>query len=266
MKKLLRNLQKNSVPDTTCYPENSCFEWIHLKKTISTNSYLKEKEQQESGKKFVVVTTDFQISGRGQRGNSWESEKGANLLFSILCRPSSLAAAEQFKLSQIISLSIKEELDNYGKGFSIKWPNDIYWNEKKICGILIEHNLTGNHISESIIGIGININQAFFKSPAPNPVSLAQITGKKQNKEEILVRILTRFERYYQLLEQGKSDSIAQNYFQSLFRKNGFHLYRDKEEEFYACIEAVEPNGCLILTDTENQKRKYAFKEISFIL
>lgn len=266
MKKLLKSLQKNYVPDTMPCRENEHFEHIHLKEVSSTNTFLKEWEPLQPVKEFAVVTADFQIAGRGQRGNSWESEIKSNLLFSLLCRPVFLPPNEQFKLSQIISLSIKEALETHCKGFTVKWPNDIYWNEKKICGILIEHNLTGNKISESISGIGININQTIFKSSAPNPVSLAQITGKKQDKEKILAQILKRFEHYYRLLEKGEWDFISKNYFNSLFRNNGFYPYRDPNGAFSAKIENVEPDGCLVLTDTSGKKRKYAFKEVSYIL
>ena len=149
---------------------------IHINETNSTNNYLQSLCSEQKVEELTVVVADFQTSGRGQRGNSWESDPGKNLLFSTVIFPEFLEARRQFLISQIISLAIKEELDTYTTDISIKWPNDIYWKEKKICGMLIENDLMGRNISQSIIGIGININQEIFHSSAPNPVSLLQIT------------------------------------------------------------------------------------------
>ena len=161
---------------------------IHISETNSTNNYL----QSLCSKQKVEELT-------GQRGNSWESDSGKNLLFSIVIFPEFLEARRQFLISQIISLAIKEELDTYTTDISIKWPNDIYWKEKKICGMLIENDLMGRNISQSIAGIGININQETFHSFAPNPVSLRQITGKEFDLFEILKNIVLRIQSYYSL-------------------------------------------------------------------
>ncbi len=248
------------------FPKNPSFTVIRIEETTSTNSYLKQLCRQEKVKERTVVTTHYQSSGYGQRGNGWESEAGQNLLFSVLLRPRFLPAREQFLLSQIVSLSIKEELDRFSDGFSIKWPNDIYWKEKKICGILIENNLSGTQIEESIAGIGININQSVFTSSAPNPVSLCQITGTKENKEKIFYPILSKLSTYYRIIMEGKAEEIREKYGNSLFRKEGFHLYKDCNGTFLAKILRVEPTGHLILTDREQKERSYAFKEISYVM
>lgn len=145
---------------------------IHINETNSTNNYLQSLCSEQKVEELTVIVADFQTSGRGQRGNSWESDPGKNLLFSTVIFPEFLEARRQFLISQIISLAIKEELDTYTSDISIKWPNDIYWKEKKICGMLIENDLMGRNINQSIAGIGININQEIFHSSAPNPVSL----------------------------------------------------------------------------------------------
>lgn len=159
---------------------------IHINETNSTNNYLQSLCSEQKVEELTVVVADFQTSGRGQRGNSWESAPGKNLLFSTVIFPEFLEARRQFLISQIISLAIKEELDTYTTDISIKWPNDIYWKEKKICGMLIENDLMGRNISQSIAGIGININQEIFHSSAPNPVSLLQITEEEHDLFEIL--------------------------------------------------------------------------------
>ena len=167
---------------------------IILPETDSTNNYLTQlcNEQQSAVREFTTVIAERQTAGKGQRGNSWESEDCRNITFSFVLYPTFIEARRQFILSQIVSLSIKEELDQWTEGISIKWPNDIYWNEKKICGILIENDLSGHHIGRSISGIGVNINQDVFRSNAPNPISLKQITGKDHDRYLILANIMER--------------------------------------------------------------------------
>lgn len=248
------------------YPESFPVPLIRVEETNSTNNYLQALCDERKVEEFTTIVADFQTSGRGQRGNSWESEPGKNLLFSFVVFPEFLEARRQFLLSQIVSLAIKEELDNYVADISIKWPNDIYWREKKICGMLIENDLMGRYISQSIAGIGININQEAFYSPAPNPVSLRQITGKQYDILEILGNIMVRVQSYYKLLREDDTAIIATRYEKSLFRKEGMHRYRDANGEFLARILSVEPEGKLILEDEMQRKKGYMFKEVEYLL
>lgn len=239
---------------------------IHLEETDSTISYLRELCSLQCVPELTTVIADFQTSGRGQRGNSWESEKGKNLLFSFVLYPSFLEARNQFLLSQIVSLSVKETLDRHVEHISIKWPNDIYWKEKKICGMLIENNLTGTHIIQSIAGIGINLNQDVFLSSAPNPVSLKQVTGREYDPANVLARIMERMKEYYLSLQQGETEAIARHYHEALFRNEGMHPFRDSQGEFMARIVGVEPDGPLILQDDSGKIRQYVFKEVQYVL
>ena len=232
----------------------------------STNDRLAELCQEKEIKEFTTLMAEYQTSGKGQRGNSWESEPHKNLLFSFVLFPEFLEARRQFLISQIVSLAIKEELDTYTDDVSIKWPNDIYWKEKKICGILIENDLIGRNISRSIAGIGININQEEFHSPAPNPVSLYQITGKQYDIFEVLRNIMLRVQSYYYQLKKNDTSSIVTQYEKSLFRKEGMHRYKDANGEFLARIVYVEPEGRLILEDERQIKRGYMFKEVEYLL
>lgn len=240
---------------------------IHISETDSTNNYLQAlcKEQREVAE-LTTVVADFQTSGKGQRGNSWESAPGKNLLFSFVVFPKFLEARRQFLISQIVSLAIKEELDTYTEDVSIKWPNDIYWKDKKICGMLIENDLMGRNINQSIAGIGINFNQEVFYSSAPNPVSLLQITGRKYDCIDILRNIMLRIQTYYEQLRQGDAESIACRYGKALFRKEGLHRYKDADGEFMARIVRVEPEGKLILEDESHRERGYMFKEVEYLL
>lgn len=240
---------------------------IHISETNSTNNYLQTLCARQKVGELTTVVADFQTSGRGQRGNSWESEPLKNLLFSFVLFPVFWEARCQFLISQIISLAIKEELSTYTEDISIKWPNDIYWKDKKICGMLIENDLTGTHISRSIAGIGVNINQEAFTSPAPNPVSLKQITGQSYSPEQILASIMKRIKDYYALLQtenESVNSLIADRYTGSLFRKDGFHRYTDANGKFLARLLRVEPDGRLILEDQIGTERTYLFKEVQY--
>lgn len=239
---------------------------IELSETTSTNSFLSTLCDKQCVPELTCVYSAFQTAGRGQRGNSWESEPGANLLFSYVVYPHFLEAHKQFLLSQITALALQEVLSTYAENISIKWPNDIYWHDKKLCGTLIENDLTGIYVSRSISGTGVNINQKEFKSNAPNPVSLTQITGQHYEPKDILKQITERIAFYYGLLKAGDHLTIMNRYKDRLYRKNGLHRYADSNGEFKARIIDVEPIGKLVLEDETGEIRKYMFKEVSFIL
>ena len=239
---------------------------IHLDEIDSTNNFLKELSRSEHLNEFTTVTTDHQTSGRGQRGNTWESAARKNLLFSFILHPHFLEARLQFYISQIISLAIKDCLEEYTSDISIKWPNDIYWKKKKICGILIEHALTGSNIEQSIIGVGLNINQQAFYSDAPNPISLFQIIGKEIDNNHLLLSILQRAQYYYAFLQEEKAETITQHYHASLFNKEGSHCYKEGSTNFKATLVEVKPDGELILQHSTGEKKGYRFKEVQFII
>lgn len=246
------------------------FPLIQLDETDSTNRYLVQQCDTQKVDEYTTVCADFQTAGKGQRGNRWESERGKNLMFSLVLYPTFLEAHRQFLLSQIAALSVKEELDRWTTGISIKWPNDIYWQEKKICGLLIENELAGRDIARCIIGIGLNINQEIFRSDAPNPVSLKQITGQEHDRKLILSGIVKRLQTYYQELkgteaEQAIAD-ITTRYDQALFRRKGWHLYEDQQGVFKARLLRVEEDGRFMLQDEEGKERGYLFKEVQYVL
>lgn len=239
---------------------------IRLQKTDSTNNYLHALARPEQLGEGSVVWAEFQTAGRGQIGNSWESAEGENLTFSVVLYPTFLLANRQFLISQITALSVKQTLDRYVDDITVKWPNDIYWRDRKICGMLIENDLAGQFIYSSILGIGININQKEFKSNAPNPVSLYQIIGKRTDREKFLQEFLERLYANYLLLLQEKEVLIQEAYRQSLYRREGFHLYEDANGRFEAAIEEIEPSGYLHLRLRDNTIRRYEFKEVRFVI
>lgn len=240
------------------------FEIIRVEETDSTNAAIRRCEH-PADKEFLVLSAEYQTGGKGQRGNSWESERGKNLLFTISCRPTFLPARQQFLLSQAIALSVFDTFRRFVRRFSIKWPNDIYWRDRKVGGILIENDLAGEYIAQSIIGVGLNINQTEFRSDAPNPASILQVCGMHCKRRHVLEHILKHFEAYYRLLQQGKMGVVREHYREALFRKSGFHTYRDEQGEFSARLHHVEDDGHLILEDSTGRLRTYAFKELTYV-
>lgn len=237
---------------------------IHIQETTSTNDYLQQKIKNELLEEGSVVVCDFQTQGRGAANNKWESEKNKNLLFSMLLYPDFLEIKKQFIISQVVSLGLVDYLNTITSGFTVKWPNDIYWQDEKIAGILIENNLRNNFLSESIIGIGLNINQIKFLSDAPNPVSLKNIMGFDYDLGIVLTDVQKSiFARYLQLL-QGGTSRIQKDYKKAMYRNEGFYLYEDKNGVFLAKIHQVKEEGFLVLETENKEKRQYAFKEVLF--
>jgi len=236
---------------------------FYTKQTHSTNVLLWEMIREKSLPEGFVVQTDFQTGGKGQVGNSWESEEGRNLLFSIVLYPQRVTVDNQFLLSQLVSLGIKKALDEYTDGITVKWPNDIYWNDKKLVGILIENSLQGTKIKSSVIGIGLNVNQKAFVSNAPNPVSLLRITGRRQNRKLLLTKIRQNIQKLYTELSVTK---IRAEYAEALYHKDGFYAYRANDETFQAKIISVHPDGQLELETESGERKGFYFKEVSFVL
>ena len=232
-------------------------EWkiVHIDETDSTNRWLRE----QGGEENMVVWADYQTAGRGCGTNHWESERGKNLTFSMLLHPHDVPAQKQFRISRAISLAICKALGQHIGDLSIKWPNDIYWRDGKIGGILIEVTLQGNKVKDCIIGIGLNINQRVFRSDAPNPVSMWQICEQETDCEQLLQEILQAFQEY--MCKSNKDE-----YQSMLYRRKGFHPYADKDGAFMAEIIDVEDDGHLLLRDDNGQLRRYAFKEVTFVI
>ena len=240
-------------------------EIIELQEVDSTNNYL-TKYKSAAQADLVVAVADYQSAGRGQGTNRWESERGKNLLFSMLIHPVMVPVARQFLLSMAGALALKMAIGSYVDDITLKWPNDIYWKDRKISGTLIETSLGNGHIKNCIFGVGIDVNQQEFKSDAPNPVSLRQILGHDVDRKELLDKVIKAFEKCYSLVVEGDYIDLTALYHDSLYRKHGFWKFRDAEGEFEAAIVEVEDNGHLILRDREGVMREYAFKEVEFII
>ncbi len=238
---------------------------IHLSETDSTNNYLKCLLLKEKPEEGTIVLADFQTKGKGQIGNCWESERGENLLCSIVFYPQGLEVNRQFILSQMVCVAVAETLIAEGIDAVIKWPNDIYVGDRKIVGILIENSIGAQGIESCVAGIGINVNQTAFYSEAPNPVSMHQLTGKKYDIQAVLLSLKSKlFARYHQLCSDEES-LICADYKRLLYRKTGFHLYKAGDEIFRAQIQHIYPDGKLELKLENGESRSFLFKEVSFV-
>jgi len=238
---------------------------IELDVVDSTNNYtanllLKTKLVDRS-----VIMAHFQTSGRGQRGEVWESEPGKNLLFSLVLKADCLDTENYFLLSKIVAISLNEVIEDLsGKIGFIKWPNDIYMEGKKIGGILIENQWKGKYIDNAIIGVGLNINQVNFDY-LQQATSLSLLTSKTFDLHEILHMICLKVDVYYQKLVKKQFKKIDQYYFEHLLYSNEWKYYKLEDGSLIeGMITDVKPNGLLSLQLMNGETKEFNFKEIEF--
>ena len=231
----------------------------------STNNYMKSKLVSNRLKDGLLVRTKKQHSGRGQQGNVWESGVDENLLFSFVVYPSFLNIERQFVLSKAISLAVVDFVSQYAENVCVKWPNDIYVNDKKIAGILIENTIKGLKISSSVIGVGININQENFSKDLPNPVSLAMLCKKEFDNNELMASLIEKLNVWYNKLLLKQEKLIDKQYIDKLYRFNELHDYIVDGEIITAKITGIDADGRLIVKIGDGQ-RKFAFKEIGYVI
>ena len=242
--------------------------YILLDSTASTNTHVATHAPQLPD--GAVVYTHCQTAGRGQKGNHWESEPGKNLTFSVLIKHPPVPAIKQFAISEAAALAVAETLCRQaGEGFAIKWPNDIYYHDSKICGLLIEHSLAGSAIEHTIIGAGVNINQEQFVSDAPNPISLKNITGQEHDLVRLLHQMCERMEDLCAALAQDEAlRQLHSRYLAALYRNDGcLHPFALPDgTQFLAAIVDVAPDGMLTLRHSDGTQHSYEFKEVKHVI
>jgi BirA family biotin operon repressor/biotin-[acetyl-CoA-carboxylase] ligase len=239
---------------------------LYFENLPSTNSHAAYLLKSESLPEGTIIYTKYQSSGKGYAGNSWESEDGKNLLISVILFPAFLKPSDQYNISMAISLGICDFLTRYIPGCSVKWPNDIYINNDKIAGILIESAIIADKLEYSIAGIGLNINQEKFISQAPNPVSLKMITGKTFDLPGTLVLLAKDLDKRYKQLIAGETVKIREDYKSKLYRINNWSSFRDINGIFTGRILTIGDYGSLKIETSDSQIRVYSFKEVEFIL
>lgn len=239
---------------------------IVLNEVDSTNNYANQLILSNAADDGTVVMTHFQTKGKGQQGNQWESEFGKNLLISLILFPKELPAEKQFYISKISSLALVNFLEKRIEGVTIKWPNDIYVENNKIAGMLIENTVKGTLLHSSVLGIGLNINQEKFVSDAPNPVSLKQITGKDYSIPSITHEISNLIFNWYKKLLQKEHEAIDMAYFSNLYRKEEWQHFSMNTNVFEAKIIGVGKFGQLIMEMRDGKRKEFMFKEVEFII
>lgn len=248
------------------------FNIININKVTSTNNYALQLIESGGLHEGDVISVPYQERGRGQGDNSWESEPGSNLLISIILEPNMISASQQFVLTQIISMAIADTVKEYVfAGYEIaevkiKWPNDIYVDDKKIAGVLFQNFIKGNQIEYSIVGIGINVNQKKFCSDAPNPVSIINYIHKQTDLDELLSKLLNKIGNHYEEFKFKENFSrLKSEYINNLYRFGELTTYSDYNGKFKGKIIDIDDFGRLSIKLENGEVKKYMFKEVEFL-
>ena len=236
--------------------------YIFLEQCTSTNSYLLDELSNKNIAEGSLLLTNYQKKGRGQMGNTWFSEPNVNLTFSLVLMPKWIKPAEQFQITKLISMSLIQVLnENVKKGFEIKWPNDIYFENKKVAGILIENSLNQNSVLSSVIGIGLNVNQREFDFEKAS--SLINILGDELNRADLLQNFCERLEANYLRLKRDIK-MFDRDYLSNMYRRGEKHQFSSEGYTFEGEIIGVTPIGKIIVKIGEEMK-EFGMKEIKFL-
>ncbi len=239
---------------------------IKLSATDSTNAYLKDLMFHNKLDDFTVVMAHTQLKGRGQMGTSWFSEPGKNLTFSILVKSLECQVSDQFLLNIYVSLAIYDTLTQLQvPDLKIKWPNDIMSGHSKICGILIENILSGQHIQASVVGIGLNVNQLGFNK-LPNVSSLKLILGRSVDLDELLYSVVENLKKL--IGNKGKADrgNLFERYESALFRKDKPSTFKNRDDEmFMGFIKGVSSAGKLKILMEDDILQEFNLKEVKLL-
>ncbi|MCC7301210.1 MAG: biotin--[acetyl-CoA-carboxylase] ligase [Bacteroidia bacterium] len=243
---------------------------IHLDSTDSTNSHAMRLLENEEIPEGGIVSAGVQTAGRGQRGSQWESFPNENLLFTLLLKPAFLGIGEQMMLTLFASLGIcsyvTSRLKNTDKvaGVRIKWPNDIYYGDRKLAGILIENQISGTSVRHSLTGIGLNLNSRMSEMPFPS-VSLREITGKLYDVRTELTELAGHLESYYLRLRSQHYGDLREKYHSLLYRKDEPQRFRSGTCDWTGIIRGITDTG-LLLVEREGKLETFAHKELIFLI
>lgn len=238
---------------------------VSLPSCHSTNDLMAQMSAKKQLHEGAIIITKHQTKGKGQRGNQWDSPEGKNLTFSVFLKPNFLQAAQQFELNRMVSLALLDVVKNLSSEAKVfvKWPNDLILNKRKVAGILIENSINQSGISESIIGIGLNVNQT--DELLPTASSLAKQFDKKIKLEKVLLDIVQRLEHYYLILRSGDFRFIHELYESKLYLKDKVAYFEDSIGKFNGIIRRVHPDGVLEIEDESGIHKKYQFKEVRLL-
>ena len=245
--------------------------FIELESVDSTNNYARRQihagslpDRQGLAPHGMAIFAHEQLAGKGQWGKVWATEKGANIILSLIVNPLPLPLGQQFQLSACVAVAVHEFFVNYaGDETKIKWPNDLYWQDRKAGGILIE-NIVSSGEWTSIAGIGININQTSFHQEIKKPVSLKQITGKDFNPVELAKELCTVFDKYFIGLIKNGFEPIYDYYLTHLYKRKETVKLKKGSRIFEAIIEGVSPTGKLITQHAIREE--FDFGEVEWVI
>ena len=235
----------------------------HIQQTTSTNDEARDARYRHGD----VVWAEWQSAGRGQRGHSWLCPEGLNVTYSAILEPTFLPATEQFLFTEVAALSVVDTLGEYGIEARIKWTNDIYVDDRKCAGMLIEHDLRGANLARSIAGIGVNINQTEFDPSLPNPTSMALASGRTFDRRKVLERLVDRLMARYAQLEAGERETLQRDYHERMYRLGTCHPFRLADGSIVrATVEGVRPTGELQLRHDDGTLHEYLFRQVEFLI
>jgi BirA family biotin operon repressor/biotin-[acetyl-CoA-carboxylase] ligase len=233
-----------------------------LSSVDSTNNYAMGQVQAGLARHGAAWFAHEQTAGKGQRNKRWLTDPSENILLSVVLQPFSLNVSGQFLLSASIALATYDFYKNYaGDESAIKWPNDLYWRDRKAGGILIENNFRGNDWQFAVAGMGININQTQFDAALPNPVSLKQITGKDFNVIQLARELCSRLEERFQQLLNAGTESVLKNYEAVMYKREQMVKLRKDGRVFETVVRGVSPTGKLITGE-----HQYDFNEVEWVI
>jgi BirA family biotin operon repressor/biotin-[acetyl-CoA-carboxylase] ligase len=239
---------------------------IKLNAIESTNFYLKKLAVEKDLESYTVVTANYQFAGRGQMGANWHSEIGKNLTFSILIKFETFEIAHQFYLSMAVSLGLLAAIRNHiSSPLFVKWPNDILADKDKLAGILIENIVNGNAIKQTVIGIGLNVNQEQFPSTIGKVTSLKKITGNSFDTDSLLESIVISIQNFVDYIERKEFQKLKDLYLKSLYKFEKPVMFEDAQGiVFLGKIVNVCEDGKLEVALEDEKTRKFNLKEIKF--
>ncbi|MEL6606717.1 MAG: biotin--[acetyl-CoA-carboxylase] ligase [Bacteroidota bacterium] len=237
---------------------------IHEATCASTNTLAAQRLHEEALPAGTVVIADHQYQGRGQRGHSWYSEPYKNLTFSVVIYPTFLAASQSFFLNIITTLALRQVLAAYvSNDLTIKWPNDLYFQDQKLSGILIESTVEQQHLKASVIGIGLNVNQTHFD--VKGSTSLACICGRSFDLQLILAELLEALERNYSQLKTQGVEQLKSAYLEHMYWIGEPHTFQDATHRFQGAIKGIDATGRLAIELPKGNVRHYDVKEVTFV-
>ena len=241
----------------------------HLPEIPSTNEYLRAWSERETLPEGTVVSTHRQTEGRGQPGNGWFGGQDRNISMSVLLKPAFLEARHQFRLNQVVALAVHDTLsDLLSAPVRIKWPNDLYVRDHKIAGVLIQNTLLGSRIAESIIGIGLNVNEERFPTILPKATSLYLQTNRLQDLKRVAQHLYHHLEARYLQLRAGRSVSLHRAYIERFYRLDEPTLFRRTTggELFTAAPTGISERGELVIEHPNGGREFVGLKELEWLV